>query len=791
MSIAPLKMLSAPLRLTAMTLRGLGPYLHGARLEIKPLTILCGENGSGKSTWIETLRALDTASRNERFPLNGLSYPTDENTTSAERYGLNQTLAASQSGLDSSGEKQLRVERLKRPGEDQKFGPLGSIGLEFKAMSDVQISDIPSVDHDPMSDAQSLLMGARISTGARLSLRWALPVPLDGFEDLIELRINSECIRLRRKRDRTPESKIFNSEAKEPHLTFECTAGFLGSESSTDGSFIELGHIELKTKSDEMDSREWNLVDGSSKSSRTSPEGVEAALERFLELFREVVCTLLRGFFPIGPIRNLLTEISADSTPPNSKLDGDMTSPEEGPSEFQIRSNEVYEEEFQRIRPDLRYVGHNGSRTQFLHAFWAYNLMRQPMAPYEGAISSEFEMEDFKHLRSDDPFAARYFNNIPSSAFRAHILRIVEPSLREEWQKGQDSEERNTIALRLLNSALRSRNLFAPREFRPDISSEAFLELRAMIGETPEQQDEVLASRQLLSDSEVIRANRLLLEAVLNETGYNWVEDQLKQGLQVKSGDYPWTRCRHRTGYLLETFVSFWMRELTGTSIKYQKFEGEPLETTWNSNSTEVPNGGLVSPERQWHKRGDWAERIDGREHSYNGRSCDLAGTIQHRVLVQDSDWSLMSTGFHQLAPIVVQSALLHQNEIVSIENPEAHLHPSLQLKVAEFLMHQARAGKIMLVETHSDLLVRRVLRAIREEHISPGNVFKQSTVEIYFTDLHSDSNGVTFARIKQLEIDDHGQVQNWPDGFMNDDLKEAHKWMEAMQREEEFSDDE
>ncbi len=48
-------MLSAPLRLTAMTLRGLGPHLHGARLEIKPLTILSGENGSGKLTWIGTL----------------------------------------------------------------------------------------------------------------------------------------------------------------------------------------------------------------------------------------------------------------------------------------------------------------------------------------------------------------------------------------------------------------------------------------------------------------------------------------------------------------------------------------------------------------------------------------------------------------------------------------------------------------------------------------------------------------------------------------------------------------
>ena len=66
----PPRMRSAPLRLTAMTLRGLGPYLHGARLEIKPLTILCGENGSGKSTWLEALRFLKSAAEDDQFPLN-------------------------------------------------------------------------------------------------------------------------------------------------------------------------------------------------------------------------------------------------------------------------------------------------------------------------------------------------------------------------------------------------------------------------------------------------------------------------------------------------------------------------------------------------------------------------------------------------------------------------------------------------------------------------------------------------------------------------------------------------
>jgi len=219
------------------------------------------------------------------------------------------------------------------------------------------------------------------------------------------------------------------------------------------------------------------------------------------------------------------------------------------------------------------------------------------------------------------------------------------------------------------------------------------------------------------------------------------------------------------------------MRELTGTCIKYQKFEGGSLEATWPIQSSLIPNGGLVCEDRQWLKRGEWADRTDGRVHSYDGSSCDLAGTIQHPVLAQDSDWSLMSTGFHQLAPIVVQLALLHRNEIMSVENPEAHLHPSLQLKVAQFLMLQAVAGKVILVETHSDLFVRRILRAIREEQVSPGYVFKQSAVGINFTRLTDES---TYASIEKLEVNEQGQVHNWPVGFMDDDLKEADRWLNS-----------
>src|SRR5690242_8875616 len=53
----------------AITVRGIGSYLHGARLEIRPLTVLCGTNGSGKPTWFKVLNMLkDSISANNCFP---------------------------------------------------------------------------------------------------------------------------------------------------------------------------------------------------------------------------------------------------------------------------------------------------------------------------------------------------------------------------------------------------------------------------------------------------------------------------------------------------------------------------------------------------------------------------------------------------------------------------------------------------------------------------------------------------------------------------------------------------
>ena len=112
-----------------------------------------------------------------------------------------------------------------------------------------------------------------------------------------------------------------------------------------------------------------------------------------------------------------------------------------------------------KVRPQLRYVGRNGGNTQDLHAYWAYNLMRQQSTPYCGAISNEFTDEDFRRYNSPSVSAADVFSELRED-FRVHILELNAREIRESWLAGCNGPHRDRLAIEVLNTALRSRNLF-------------------------------------------------------------------------------------------------------------------------------------------------------------------------------------------------------------------------------------------------------------------------------------------------------------------------------------------
>ncbi len=85
----------------------------------------------------------------------------------------------------------------------------------------------------------------------------------------------------------------------------------------------------------------------------------------------------------------------------------------------------------------------------------------------------------------------------------------------------------------------------------------------------------------------------------------------------------------------------------------------------------------------------------------------------QDPVELQPQD---VGVGISQVVPVIV-TALDGKERLVAIEQPELHLHPALQVNIAELFIHRASQPKAgpCLIETHSEHMLLRLLRRIRE----------------------------------------------------------------------------
>ncbi len=104
--------------------------------------------------------------------------------------------------------------------------------------------------------------------------------------------------------------------------------------------------------------------------------------------------------------------------------------------------------------------------------------------------------------------------------------------------------------------------------------------------------------------------------------------------------------------------------------------------------------------------------------------------------------------------------------KLLILEQPELHLHPAMQQKMADFLLSFVRSGRQILVETHSEHLVNRLRTQVAaDETNQTGNLVKLLFAE--------QSDGITSYR--ESEINEYGGVsEDWPDGFLDLSAKSA-----------------
>ena len=90
-----------------------------------------------------------------------------------------------------------------------------------------------------------------------------------------------------------------------------------------------------------------------------------------------------------------------------------------------------------------------------------------------------------------------------------------------------------------------------------------------------------------------------------------------------------------------------------------------------------------------------------------------------------------IGTGVTYIAEVIISAFSCKPGDLLIIENPEIHLHPSAQSKFVEFLTFIASCGVQIVVETHSDHIYNGVRKEIHQDSINAEDVsiyfFKQS----------------------------------------------------------------
>ncbi|MGN6372187.1 MAG: AAA family ATPase [Solirubrobacteraceae bacterium] len=125
--------------------------------------------------------------------------------------------------------------------------------------------------------------------------------------------------------------------------------------------------------------------------------------------------------------------------------------------------------------------------------------------------------------------------------------------------------------------------------------------------------------------------------------------------------------------------------------------------------------------------------------------------------------------GISQVLPVIVQVFYALPYSTVLIEQPEIHLHPSVQASLADILIDAITAREDsqekhvqLVVESHSEHLLRRLQRRIAEGKL------REEDVALYF--CYEGENG---SLIERLEMDTYGEIQNWPPDFFGDELED------------------
>jgi predicted ATPase len=160
-----------------------------------------------------------------------------------------------------------------------------------------------------------------------------------------------------------------------------------------------------------------------------------------------------------------------------------------------------------------------------------------------------------------------------------------------------------------------------------------------------------------------------------------------------------------------------------------------------------------------------------------DGIKTDDRGKIGHEMQVRTPgitkyhDLTNVGVGVSQVLPIILMALLAPTGSLLIFEQPELHLHPRVQTRLADFFISIALVGKQCLLETHSEYLIHRLRRRIAE---APGDRLT-SLSKLFFVERSGDTTSC-----KPVDITKYGAVLDWPSEFFDQSQMETENILTA-----------
>lgn len=166
--------------------------------------------------------------------------------------------------------------------------------------------------------------------------------------------------------------------------------------------------------------------------------------------------------------------------------------------------------------------------------------------------------------------------------------------------------------------------------------------------------------------------------------------------------------------------------------------------------NAELTVGPLSEAVNQWLTYLQIGDTVAARSHGKLGVGLDLGVNGHVR------DLTSVGVGVSQALPLLVGLLKSPSQSIFIVEQPELHLHPAVQARLADFMLN-ARRDLTLLIETHSEAFVTRIRRRVAE------GLADTASIDVAFVEPGAKGS---IARV--LDVSEYGDLSEWPSGFLS-----------------------